>query len=98
MNHIHFKHHVVVHEVGQCPGVGCDTTHLGGCEKHILRAFFFKKAAHTLLVGQIKLGVSACDDVVIPLAFQFPYDGRPNHSAMSGHIYLSVFFHVCINK
>ncbi len=93
VNHIHRKHHIVIHEIRQSVVVGHNPTHLGRCQKYICRPLRGKEILHRPLAAQIKFPVSAGEQIPISLLFQFPHNGGTHHSPMSGHIYLRVFLH-----
>ena len=53
---------------------------------------------HRGLLGEIKLGGTAQQQVVIPFCLKISYNGRANHSAVSGHKYFVCCFQntICI--
>lgn len=93
VDHVHLKHHVDIHEVGRSLGVGHDASHLCGAEENVVGTFGGEEVTDSLLICEVELRVGACDDIVVALTAQFAHDGRANHAAVSGHIYLGVGFH-----
>ncbi len=93
MYHVHFQHHVHIHKIGKSATVRLYTTHLGSSEKHILRPLLFKESLHFGLTRQVKLGMSARYYIALALPVQLADYRRPNHSSVSGNIYLRFFLH-----
>ena len=68
--------------------VGLDSTHFGGGEEYVLGTFGGEKLVDCHLIGEVELGVSAGNDVVVALTAQLPYNGGSDHATMAGHVYL----------
>ena len=86
MDHVALDHQVLVDEFGGVGVVGVDAADLGGSEIDLVDALALEKGADGGLVGQIKFGVGAGDQVGVTLGLQCPNDGGANHAAMAGDV------------
>ncbi len=95
MNHVHLKHHVDIHEVGQSRGIGYDTSHLCCSEKYVFRALGGEKFIDGALISKIELSVSAGNDIFVTLPVELAHYRRANHPTVTGHVYSGDLFHNC---
>ena len=93
VNHIHLQDHIVIHKVSQSTLIGNDAPYFGSGQKHILRLLGSKKGLDLILTGQVQFSMGTCNQIRIALALQFAYDGRSDHSPVTGHIDLRLFLH-----
>ena len=75
MDNIHFKNHVLIHEISQCVLIGNDSAYLCSRKEYILRLFSRKEFLHLILSAKIKLLVRTCDYVGISLTYKLTVNG-----------------------
>lgn len=97
MDDVHLEDHILVHEVGQCALVSHDAAHLGGSKEHVLGLLLSEEGLYGILTGEVKFRVGSQHQVVISLAFQFPYYCTTDHASVTGYIYLTCFFHLILD-
>ena len=70
MDHIHLKHHILIHEIRRSLSICLYTAHLCRRQKHIRRLFLGKKRLNGILPTKIELRVGARHNMRIALSFQ----------------------------
>ena len=70
MDHVALDHQVLVDELGRVGVVGVDAAYLGGSEIDLVDALALEEGTDGGLVGQIKFGVGAGDQVGVALGLQ----------------------------
>ena len=83
--------HVLQDEVGTVEGVCHDAADKGGGEDNGIGTFGIEEAADGELVGEVKLGMGAADEILIAARLAVVPDGGAYKSAMAGDINLAVF-------
>ena len=81
-----FDHQVLVDELGRVGVVGVDATDLGCCKVNLIRFFCLEESPYGGLVGEIKLGVGAGNDVGLTLGLQHTDDGGANHATVACYV------------
>ena len=70
MDHIHLKHHILIHEVRRSLSICLYAAHLCRRQKHIRRLLLGKKRLNGILPTKIELRVGACHNACVALTFQ----------------------------
>ena len=86
MDHVALDHQILVDELGRVGVVGMDAAHLGSSEIDLVDALALEEGADSGLVGEVKFGMGAGDQVGVSLGLQCPNDGGSNHAAMAGDV------------
>ena len=84
---------VLKDEVGAVLQVCHDAAHMGCGNDDILGPLLVEELLNRHGIHQVKFLVGAADEVGVALALQAVPDGAAHESAVTRHIYLSVFIH-----
>ena len=93
VNDIHFKYHIVIHEICKSVLVCDNTAYLCGSKEYIFRLFLCKKSFDSILSAKVKLLVCACNYICVALSFEFTDNSRADHSPVTCYINFCVFLH-----
>ena len=63
MNDIHFKNHIIVHEIGKGSLVGNNASYFGCSKKNIFRFLLLKESLYLDLTSEVKFFMGTSDDV-----------------------------------
>ena len=98
LDDVGFDHQVFVDELRRVGVVGVDAADLGSGEVDLFGLFGSKEGVDGSLVGQIKLGVGAGDDVLAPGGLELADDGRADHATVAGDVDFGLFAHDLFNS
>ena len=74
MNYVSLNSQVITDKLGWISVIGVNASDLCGREKYIIGLLPGKKIVHFLLLGQVKLAMSASEEISVPFGLKFAYE------------------------